>query len=68
MPFDSGSKRRDPHVTIAANLFALLWNQVRGSSCRVSLADNADTLCNCGVCNIRESELKKQVRLSILTM
>jgi len=55
--FESGSKQRDPHVTIAANLFALLRTQVRGSSCRVSLTDNDGTLCNCGVWNIRESEL-----------
>ncbi|OUL22067.1 Uma2 family endonuclease [Nostoc sp. 106C] len=29
----------DPHVTIAGNLFALLRNHVRGSGCRVYIAD-----------------------------
>ncbi|MDF5710162.1 MAG: Uma2 family endonuclease [Nostoc sp. S4] len=29
----------DPHVTIAGNLFALLRNHIRGSSCRVYIAD-----------------------------
>jgi len=29
----------DPHVTVAGNLFALLRNHVRGSSCRVYIAD-----------------------------
>lgn len=29
----------DPHVTIAGNLFALLRSHVRGSGCRVYIAD-----------------------------
>ncbi len=29
----------DPHITIAGNLFALLRNHVRGSGCRVYIAD-----------------------------
>jgi Uma2 family endonuclease len=29
----------DPHVTIAGNLFALLCNHVRGSGCRVYIAE-----------------------------
>lgn len=29
----------DPHVTIAGNLFAFLWSHVRGTGCRVYMAE-----------------------------